>query len=378
MMKGEVCESAFNKRIFAYNKDKVTLLKDMFTYDSLKKVALAIRSNYEVFQVEDFLNSVIDDTWDALELKARGRKISTSLRKYLPSDYQSTLFILEKSVKGFSYAYFFPDFIEAYGQDDWDISINALERNTEYWSSELAIRHFIIKDEKRMMKQMYYWSKHENEHVRRLASEGCRPQLPWGLTIPNLKKDPTPILPILEQLKTDTSLYVRKSVANNINDISKTHPDIVIKMAKEWYGKNEDTNWIVKHGCRTLLKKGNREVLEIFGYNDASSINIDNLKLEKKVISIGENNTFTFTISSEKSTKVRLEYGIDYVKTNGKRNRKIFKISEVTLKENEKKNYSRKQSFLDVSTRKHYPGKHSIVLIVNGMERGSLDFDLTK
>jgi 3-methyladenine DNA glycosylase AlkC len=224
------------------------------------------------------------------------------------------------------------------------------------------------------MAQMVAWSKHENELVRRLSCEGCRPALPWAPALTNFKKDPTPILPILEQLKTDPSIWVRKSVANNLNDISKTHPDLVVKIAKEWYGKNENTDWIVKHGCRTLLKTGNRDVLAIFGHDDATSIEVVDLTIETPSISIGEDITFSFTISTKEAAKVRLEYGIDYVKSNGKRNRKIFKISETSLKENEKKYYTRKHSFADVSTRKHYPGMHSISLIINGVEQGKLDF----
>ncbi|AXU26621.1 TPA: DNA alkylation repair protein [Clostridioides difficile] len=320
----------------------------------------------------------MDETRNNLELKARCRKISMSLGMYLPEDYKEALSILEKSVTGFYFAFFFPDFVEVYGQDDvnWDLSISALERNTKYWSSEFAVRAFIIKDEERMMAQMRKWSKHKNEHVRRLASEGCRPQLPWGQAISKFKKDPTPVLPILEQLKTDTSTYVQKSVANNLNDISKTHPDLVISIAKDWYGKNKPTNWIVKHGCRTLLKKGNRDVLALFGYDDTTSINIQDFTLETTSISIGENLTFSFKILAKKATKTRLEYGIDYVKSNGKRNRKIFKISEVSLKENEKKSYMKKHSFADVSVRKHYPGIHSITIIINGVEKGKLDFEL--
>lgn len=354
------------------------LLKNKFNHKSLHEVALAIQSVYNPFQVDVFIKSTIDETWDNLELKSRCRKISMNLGKYLPSDYKEAISILEKSVRRFSFAFFLPDFVEVYGQDDadWDLSISVLERNTEYWSSEFAVRVFIIKDEKRMMEQMYKWSKHENEHIRRLASEGCRPQLPWGQAITSFKKDPTPILPILEQLKTDTSLYVRKSVANNINDISKTHPDLVINLAKDWYGKNEYTNWILKHGCRTLLKKGNRDVLALFGYDDTISIDIQDFALDTPVLSIGEDLIFSFTILAKKATKTRLEYGIDYVKSSGKRNRKIFKISEVSLKENEKKLYRRKHSFADVSVRRHYPGIHSVILIVNGVEQGTLDFKL--
>lgn len=354
------------------------LLKNMYNHESLYKVAVAIQSVYNSFKVDEFIKSTMDETWNNLELKARCRNISMSLGMYLPEDYKEALSILEKSVTGFYFAFFFPDFVEVYGQDDinWDLSISALERNTEYWSSEFAVRAFIIKDEERMMAQMRKWSKHKNEHIRRLASEGCRPQLPWGQAISKFKKDPTPVLPILEQLKTDTSTYVQKSVANNLNDISKTHPDLVISIAKDWYGKNKSTNWIVKHGCRTLLKKGNRDVLALFGYDDTTSINIQDFTLETTSISIGENLTFSFKILAKKATKTRLEYGIDYVKSNGKRNKKIFKISEVSLKENEKKSYMKKHSFADVSVRKHYPGIHSITIIINGVEKGKLDFEL--
>ncbi|HBG4645737.1 TPA: DNA alkylation repair protein [Clostridioides difficile] len=354
------------------------LLKNMYNRESLYEVAVAIQSVYNSFKVDEFIKSTMDETWNNLELKARCRKISMSLGMYLPEDYKEALSILEKSVTGFYFAFFFPDFVEVYGQDDinWDLSISALERNTEYWSSEFAVRAFIIKDEERMMAQMRKWSKHKSEHVRRLASEGCRPQLPWGQAISKFKKDPTPVLRILEQLKTDTSTYVQKSVANNLNDISKTHPDLVISIAKDWYGKNKSTNWIVKHGCRTLLKKGNRDVLALFGYDDTTSINLQDFTLETTSISIGEDLTFSFNILAKKATKTRLEYGIDYIKSNGKRNRKIFKISEVSLKENEKKSYMKKHSFADVSVRKHYPGIHSIAIIINGIEKDKLDFEL--
>jgi 3-methyladenine DNA glycosylase AlkC len=357
------------------------LLKNRLNHESLREFAFAIQSAYNSFQVDEFLKSTIDETWDDLELMARGRRISLNLGKYLPADYKAAIRIIDKVIINYDgfVKYCFPDFVEVYGQDEinFDLSINALERYTKYSSSELAVRPFIIKDERRMMERMYAWSKHENEHVRRLSSEGCRPQLPWAQALPGFKKDPTPILPILEQLKTDPSQYVRKSVANNLNDISKTHPDLVVKLAKDWYGKGEDTDWIVKHGCRTLLKAGNRDVMAIFGYHDIASIDIDDFALGATSISIGEEITFSFAIFTKEATKVRLEYGIDYVKSNGKRNRKIFQISEISLKENEKKFYTKKHSFADLSTRKHYLGIHSITLIVNGVERGKLDFELS-
>lgn len=359
-------------------------IKNIYNHDSLRKVALDIEAIHSPFPVDAFLETTLDETWEQLELKDRIYRISTGLGTYLPQDYGEAIGIIDRVVMNYGswlegFCGFFPVFVELYGQDEknWDISMGALARFTPYASSEIAVRPFIMNHEERMMAQMLAWSLHEDECVRRLASEGCRPALPWAPALNSFKKDPAPILPILEQLKTDPSLHVRKSVANNLNDISKTHPDLVTELAKDWYGKNDHTDWIVKHACRTLLKKGDRSVLAIFGYEDGASIEVEGFALDKASASIGEDITFSFNISVKDATKVRLEYGVDYVKASGKRNRKIFQISEISFKTRQRKSYGKKHSFADVSTRKHYPGIHSITLIVNGTERGTLDFELT-
>ncbi|GAA0341544.1 DNA alkylation repair protein [Oceanobacillus oncorhynchi subsp. oncorhynchi] len=360
------------------------LLKNKYNYESVHELALSIRAVYHSFQADDFVNDIMDETWEELGLKSRMRQIAINLGKYLPADYEQALGILDKVIADYPAGFndfslmYFPDFVEVYGQDEshWDLSIAALERYTPFSSSEFAVRPFIINHEERMMSQMVAWTRHDNEHVRRLASEGCRPQLPWGQALASFKKDPSPVLGILEQLQADPSLYVRKSVANNLNDISKTHPDLVAEIARDWYGQNEHTDWIVKHGCRTLLKKGNRDVLSIFGFADADDINVDGFTLDAASTSIGENIAFSFKIEAKKAAKVRLEYGIDYVKANGKRNRKIFQISELSLKKDEEKVYTKTHSFVNRSTRKHYTGLHSVTLIVNGIEQGTLNFEV--
>lgn len=359
------------------------LFKDRFNYNSLFKLATEIKAVYNCFPVDEFLNSIMDKSWDSLEFKQRVTAISKSLGKYLPSDYKTAIAIIDKIIINYpvcldGFVIFFPAFVELFGQDDenWDISMAALARYTPYASAEFAVRKFILNNENRMMKQMSLWAKNDNEHIRRLASEGCRPALPWGQALPQFKKDPSPVIAILEQLKNDPSPYVRKSVANNLNDISKTHPDLVAELAKEWYGKSINTDWIVKHACRTLLKNGNKAIFDMFGFSDPNDITVDGFALSDDSIAIGENITFSFKITAKSSSKIRLEYGIDYVKANGKRNRKIFQISEFIFKEKDKL-YKKSHSFKDTSTRKHYTGVHSITLIVNGMERGSLDFILT-
>jgi len=358
-------------------------LKYMLNARSLREGALVMQSAYDAFRVDAFVDSVMDETWDDLELKARGRQVTLNLGKYLPPDYPEALAILEKVAAGYTSGPFvlgfsFPDFVEVYGQDEayWDASIKALERFTVYWSSEMAVRPFIIKNEARMMAQMLAWSTCENEHVRRLASEGCRPALPWAIALPKFKKNPAPILPILTQLKDDPSMYVRKSVANNLNDISKTRPDVVIKTASDWYGENNHTNWIVKHGCRTLLKKGNRDILALFGLNDHPNVAVEDFCLAAPSVAIGKDLVFSFTINTKESAKLRLEFAIDYVKSGRKRSRKIFKISEISLKAGERKHYTKNHSFADLSTRRHFSGIHSIVLIINGAEQGKIDFEV--
>ena len=221
------------------------LLKNGLNKEYLEKLAADIYAAYDKFNVTDFVSSVMDETWNSLELKGRMRHITINPKKFLPESYPEAIAIIDKVIAEYGDwltglgAMFFPDFMEVYGLDDehWDISIAVLERYTYHASAEFAVRPFIIKDEKRMMTQMYAWSKSDSPHVRRLSSEGCRPALPWAQALPGFKKGPTPVFPILEQLKTDPDKWIRKSVANNLNAISKTHPDLVAKIAKEWYGK---------------------------------------------------------------------------------------------------------------------------------------------
>ncbi|MCL1880802.1 MAG: DNA alkylation repair protein [Oscillospiraceae bacterium] len=357
--------------------------KNQLNHKTVSELAESIKSVYSVFAVSEFMETTMED-WESLELMARGRRVTENMRAYLPHDYKEALSIMDKVIPVCDdfLKLCFPTFVELYGLEDenidknWDVSMAALELYTQYSSSEFAVRPFIINHEERMMAQMYEWSKHDNEHVRRLSSEGCRPALPWGQALVKYKKDPSPILQILEQLKTDSSLYVRKSVANNINDISKTHPDLIAKLSKDWYGKHKNTDWIIKHGCRTLLKKGNRDVLQIFGFGDSDAVLTSGFALSADLISIGEEITFSFEIQAKSDTKVRLEYGVDFMKANGKQSRKIFQISEIAMKAGEKKSYTKKQDFKDLSTRKHYAGKHAITLIVNGAERGTIDFEI--
>ncbi len=353
-------------------------LKNIYNKKFISKLSKSVKENYPGFDEKGFSKAVLNKEWANMELKARMRHITLCLQKFIPENYPTTLSILKKSIQDFDYGFeimFFPDFVEVFGLEDYKNSIPALEHFTKYCSSEFAVRPFIIKYPKKMMAQMLKWSKNKNHHVRRLSSEGCRPRLPWAGALPDFKKDPAPILPILEQLKADDSEYVRKSVANNLNDISKDHPELVLKIAKKWIGKNDHTNWIVKHALRTLLKQGNAKALQLFGYAPPKNMSISNFKFKNASVKIGNKLYFSFDLNStlNKKTKVRLEYGIYYLKKSGQLNRKVFKISEkeITSFPEPVEKY---QSFEERTTRKHYKGQHKLSIIVNGEELLIKDF----
>ncbi len=353
-------------------------LKNMYNKPYLEKFAGVFKKIYPAFNSKQFLKLVFDGEWESKELKQRMSHIARCLHKVLPGDYRNNISILKKAVpefKGFL-SMIFPDYVEQFGTDDPKTSIPALMLFTQYGSSEFAVRPFIIKYPQVLMPEMLKWARHKNHHVRRLASEGCRPRLPWAMGLPEFKLNPAPVLKILEILKADESEYVRKSVANNLNDISKDNPETTLKLAKRWYGKNKNTDWIVKHGLRGLLKKGNPDALKLFGWHGSEGLETTGFKLSTKKVPNGGKFDFTFSITPVKpvNENVRLEYTIDFLTSTGKTGRKIFKITEGRFEKGKTYSFTRKHSFRDLTTRKHFKGKHKIAIIVNGEKTAEKDF----
>ncbi|MDI3326799.1 DNA alkylation repair protein [Pontibacterium granulatum] len=354
-------------------------LKDAYDQTYIDRVAQACSKAHPSFPAERFVQSVFDDQWQARELKSRSQHIRHCLHQALDMPYEKAITVLMEVAPEFGgyEALFFPDFVEAYGQQHWDLSMEAMQWLTRFSSAEFAVRPFIQNDPIKMMAQMQAWSEHENDHVRRLASEGSRPRLPWGQALPIFKKDPSPILPILENLKQDDSDYVRRSVANNLNDIAKDNAEVTIDWARRNRSQHPHTDWIIKHGCRTLLKQAHPEVLALFGYHPADEIEVSTLWLGQASIRIGDTLSFEFTLNACKGQlgRLRIEYGIDYVKANGQLSRKIFKISEGEFDGRERL-FGRSQSFRQMTTRKHYPGVHGVAVLINGEEKARATFEL--
>lgn len=342
---------------------------------------------WPAFPVDPFLKDVFYPGWQVLELKQRIRHISICLKRHLPADYRAAAEFIalaaERRIKergeqlSFEYG-FLTDFIEHHGVEDPDFSIPALERITRYTSAEFAVRPFLLRYPDRMYRQMQLWSEHESPYVRRLSSEGFRPRLPWGMGVPALKRDPSPILPVLERLKNDPVETVRRSVANNLNDISKEHPAVVLDIARRWQGISPETDWVVKHACRSLLKKGDTTALSLFGFEKKENhLAIDNFHCSAQV-RIGARLDFGCSIRNLEPVafKVRLEYAIAYQTVSGKISRKVFKIKEINLDGGQVIQLEKYQRFQDFTTRKHFPGIHRIGLLANGVELASLDFEV--
>lgn len=355
-------------------------LKDIYSssfYNSFADTAMAVLPS---FDRNEFIKAIFNNDWKNKELKQRMKHTSFVLHQFLPDDFNKAAEIIKKITHKLQQAkasentfgfMFLPDYVETYGLNHFATSLKTIELVTQFVSCEYAVRPFILKYKDRMMKQMLNWSKHKNHHVRRLASEGSRPRLPWAMAIPELKRNPNPILPLLENLKKDSSEYVRRSVANNLNDIAKDHPSIVIGIASKWKGISNGTDVIIKHGSRTLLKQGNTEILKYFGLSNNTKLEVSKLKVITSKVKIGNDLLFSFEAINGSSKKqiIRLEYAIYYLRQNGQHSKKVFKISERTFEPQEKAVVTKKQSFRIITTRKFYTGQQKLSIILNGHER---------
>ncbi|MES2960848.1 MAG: DNA alkylation repair protein [Pseudomonadota bacterium] len=391
-------------------------LKEVYNRDFLTSLADAILEIDKSFEKKKFLAKFEDRIWAEKELKQRMRAITIALGEMLSQkDFFEQIEILKKAVtkilknKNSGLALIiFPDFVEVFGekqilkqvQDDdvgesslnkfrhpelvsesihtLNTSLNALSFFTEFGSSEFAIRKFLKLNQKHTLTFVETWSKSDNHHIRRLASEGCRPRLPWGEALQNFKKDPSEILPILENLKNDESAYVKKSVANNLNDISKDNPEIVLKILTKWDQENVDKP-LIRHALRTLLKQGNKTALKLIGIdgnNLSKNFTIQTFALQKAAINISQNLIFDFTLENQAAdNKIRLEYAVYFLRQNGTHGKKIFQITTKSFAKGVFK-FTKKHAFRDMTTRKHNAGKHFISLVVNGVEFQKLQFDL--
>lgn len=355
-------------------------LKEIFDRARLGHFARETAAIAPGFDAERFL-SLATDNLDALGIMQRLRQSAVSFQATLPARYGEALEILEALAPRINHGFasiVLSEFVALYGQEHFDLSMQALHNFTRYGSAEFAVRHFLARDFERTLAVMIGWAEDDNEHVRRLASEGSRPRLPWSFNLKTLIADPAPTAPILEALKSDSSLYVRKSVANHLNDITKDNPLQVLERVGGWDMQNANTAWIVKHALRTLIKKGDALALRLIGSSGAPEVKVEHFAVTPARIHLGERITLDARIASTtgRNQKLVIDYAVHYVKKAGTASKKVFKLKEIELAPAARVELSISQVVRDFTTRKHHAGHHRVELIINGETLASDGFDL--
>ena len=369
--------------------------KTFFNPDMIKKMGQHLSRNSPDFDKARFVHLATDGL-EALELKERSDHILSALESTLPEQFGQACDLLVRALHPVDAATLsdqtmdddgirgwaimpMADYVARHGMAHFDASMDVLKEMTKRFSAEFAVRPFIDAEPDRAMSHLMKWTKDANVHVRRLASEGCRPRLPWGMRLSKLVEDPAPILPVLEQLRDDPEEYVRRSVANNLNDIAKDHPDLVSRIARDWLSGDADParKKLVRHACRSLIKQGHPPTLEVFGFGKPK-IEEPTLQLSERHISVGQSIGMKSVIrsKSDKPQTMVIDYVVHFQMAKGKSSKKVFKWKTVTLDPNSDITIKKTHSFKPITTRRYYGGTHAIELQINGQTFGRAEFEL--
>jgi len=368
--------------------------KNVYNADLVSGMAGHFQAHEPDFDTKGFTAFVLKDL-DQLELKERSSLIVEAMAEFLPADFKATAEILRASLhpdppddlygiavsdQGIAGWAIMPmgEYVGLHGQDHFKISMSLLKAMTSRFTSESAIRYFFAADPARTLKAVKPWVKDRNRHVRRLVSEGSRPLLPWTPKLSTFVEDPGLILPLLEALRHDEAEYVRRSVANSLNDIAKNQPDLVADTAARWMeGANKDEQRMIRHACRTLLKQGHSGALSAFGY-DQAEVEIEAFDIATPTVKLGEKLVFDLKLksASEQIQPLMIDFVIHHRKANGSTSPKVFKWKTVDLKPGALVSAQKSHGIKPITTRVYYSGEHFLELQVNGQSMGKLPFTL--
>jgi 3-methyladenine DNA glycosylase AlkC len=270
--------------------------------------------------------------------------------------------------------------VQKFGLDDYEAAIRLQAELTKRFTAEFSIRVFLERYPVSTYAQMVSWAQDGNPHLRRLASEGLRPRLPWAARLRAYQQDPRPVLAVLELLKDDPERYVQRSVANNLNDIAKDHPSLAIETCRRWaQDAPAGRAWTIRHALRGLVKAGNSEAIRILGGEEKPRVRIGNATISLRKVAMGEAVRLSFEVESMARGPQRLliDYAVHFVKANGSTRPKVFKLRTLTLQPGETIAFSATVSLAAMTTRRHYPGRHRIDVIVNGTAHLLGEFEVT-
>ena len=336
---------------------------------------------------------------DALEMKARAMQIADALEATLPEDFSSACDAIEAALgpplpidglealsdagpdDGLSGWIVWPlgEFVARRGLQHPERALQALHALTQRLTGEFAIRRFIVAQPEATLATLTAWTRDASPHVRRLASEGSRPRLPWGLRLQALVTDPRPTLPILQALQDDPSAYVRRSVANHLNDIAKDHPALVVAWVRRHLpDASAERRTLLRHASRTLIKQGHPEMLALWGAGDAFEGRA-RLRVVPSRIAIGDSVQMQLVLRSTASAvqTLLIDYAVRRVDADGRASAKVFKGWRTTLDAHASVTLVKRHSFAPVTTRRTDPGRHRIEVKINGAPAASADVRLT-
>ncbi|MTI44544.1 DNA-3-methylpurine glycosylase [Roseibium hamelinense] len=368
--------------------------KNKISKDLALLFAEQLEQHLPEFEKSAFLREILPEL-PALELKQRAACIAAALDKFLPTDLHARFQVIENllhpddqgagiercsdqnGIRGWG---IMPlgMVVSRSGLSDFDASFALLRELTKRATAEFDVRPFLDADQDTALDILSLWVADPNMHVRRLVSEGTRPRLPWGMQLKKLIEDPSPTLPLLEALRDDPADYVRRSVANHLNDIAKDHPDLVADLAAMWL-RDADLNRqrLVWHACRTLIKRGHEGAMRAFGLH-APQLEVRGPHLDSEVVSYGGEIDFEVELTSKGGSgqSLILDYLLFFKKANGSLAAKVFKWATLALQPGETVRLRRKHAIKPITTRKYYPGVQAVGLRINGQDFGFSEFEL--
>ncbi len=362
-------------------------LKDMFDQAAVDFLAGKLAAVSASFDAGNFSKAVAADL-PSLELKARAARIADGIRDALPGRYPQQLALVRKAagippqpdadggMGGFRWMPFL-NFVGRHGLGEPELSLQALAHLTCFFSAEFDVRPFLLADSEHALAHVEAWAGDRDWRVRRLASEGIRPRLPWAMRLPHFAADPAPVLEIIARLVADPHPIVRRSVANNLNDIAKDHPAKAVAAAAKWLAAHEAHD-VVRHGLRTLVKAGNGDALKLLGFDSGAQLAVTDFALSPKKIALGEAVVFAASLRNNGRRRVRLsiDYAVHHRKANGGTTAKVFKLAVRELGPGEGCRVEKRHAIRAITTRRYHAGLHALALLVNGRELARGEFTL--
>ncbi len=355
-------------------------LKNQFDSDVVRLLAERFGAHPAEFDPDRFASTLLDE-FPALELKERINLVADVLAEQLPDDYSEALGIVmdvaATGVDGFA-AWPLCSFVERHGVDHPELSLLAMESLTRRWSCEFAIRPFLDQHLELTRTHLRRWVHHTDEAVRRLASEGTRPRLPWGPRVQSLLADPEIGVELLTELRNDDSETVRRSVANHLNDLSRAEPDRTVEVLTAWSDDPTIDPTMVRHALRSLVKAGHPGALSLLGFTTDARVRIESFAVTPRRISLGSAIEMTTTIRSTGETDQRLvvDFVIHHVTAAGSTSPKVFKWTNLTLAPGESIDLTKARKIQTASTRRYHAGLHRIELQIAGRPVATSHFDL--